>query len=31
VSRLKADEPAEDVAYDYDLTLREVEAIRRAA
>jgi uncharacterized protein (DUF433 family) len=31
VSRLKADEPAEDVAYDYDLTLRDVEALRRAA
>ena len=31
VNRLKAREPAKDVAYDYDLTLREVEAIREAA
>jgi uncharacterized protein (DUF433 family) len=31
VNRLKAREPAKDVAYDYDLTLREVEAIRAAA
>jgi uncharacterized protein (DUF433 family) len=31
VGRLKAGEPAEDVSYDYDLTVREVEAIRRAA
>jgi uncharacterized protein (DUF433 family) len=31
VSRLKAREPAEDVAYDYELTLGQVEAIQRAA
>ena len=31
VNRLKACEPAKDVAYDYDLTVREVEAIRKAA
>ena len=31
VNRLKAREPAKDVAYDYDLTVREVEAIRKAA
>jgi len=31
VNRLKAHESARDVAYDYDLTPREVEAIRRAA
>jgi hypothetical protein len=31
VNRLKAREPAKDVAGDYDLTLREVEEIRRAA
>jgi uncharacterized protein (DUF433 family) len=31
VNWLKAREPAKDVAYDYDLTLREVEAIREAA
>lgn len=31
VSRLRADESARDVADDYDLTLREVEQIRRAA
>jgi uncharacterized protein (DUF433 family) len=31
VNRLNANEPAKDVAYDYDLTVRDVEAIRRAA
>ena len=31
VNRLKAHEPAKDVADDYDLTLRDVEEIRRAA
>jgi uncharacterized protein (DUF433 family) len=31
LSRLKAQEPAQDVAYDYDLTVGEVEALRRAA
>jgi uncharacterized protein (DUF433 family) len=31
VNRLKAQEPAKDVAYDYAMTVREVEAIRRAA
>ncbi len=31
VSRLNAQEPAEDVADDYDLTIRDVEEIRRAA
>jgi uncharacterized protein (DUF433 family) len=31
VNRLNAPEPAEDVAEDYDLTVREVEEIRRAA
>jgi uncharacterized protein (DUF433 family) len=31
VNRLNAREPAQDVAYDYDLTVREVEALRRAA
>ena len=31
VNRLKAQEPAKDVAGDYDLTLREVQEIRRAA
>ena len=31
VNRLKAREPAKDVAYDYDLTVREVEAIGKAA
>ena len=31
VSRLKAHEPAKDVADDYDLTPREIEEIRRAA
>jgi uncharacterized protein (DUF433 family) len=31
VNRLNAREPAEDVAEDYDLTVREVEEIRRAA
>src|ERR1700738_4073622 len=31
VNRLKAREPAKEVAGDYDLTLREVEEIRRAA
>jgi uncharacterized protein (DUF433 family) len=31
MSRLRADEPARDVAADYDLTLREVEEIPRAA
>jgi uncharacterized protein (DUF433 family) len=31
MSRLKARESAKDVAYDYDLTVREVEAIRKAA
>jgi len=31
MSRLRADEPARDVADDYDLTVREVEEIRRAA
>jgi uncharacterized protein (DUF433 family) len=31
MSRLQADESARDVADDYDLTLREVEEIRRAA
>jgi uncharacterized protein (DUF433 family) len=31
MSRLRADESARDVADDYDLTLREVEEIRRAA
>jgi uncharacterized protein (DUF433 family) len=31
MSRLRADEPARDVAADYGLTLREVEEIRRAA
>lgn len=31
VNRLKAREPARDVADDYDLTVREVEEIRRAA
>jgi uncharacterized protein (DUF433 family) len=31
VNRLKAHEPAKDVAGDYDLTIREVEEIRRAA
>jgi uncharacterized protein (DUF433 family) len=31
VNRLKAREPAKDVADDYDLTVREVEQIRRAA
>lgn len=31
VNRLRAREPAADVAHDYDLTLREVEAISRAA
>jgi uncharacterized protein (DUF433 family) len=30
-SRLQADEPAGDVADDYDLTVREVEQIRKAA
>jgi len=31
VNRLKAREPAKDVADDYELTVREVEQIRRAA
>jgi uncharacterized protein (DUF433 family) len=31
MSRLRAPEPARDVADDYDLTLREVEEIRKAA
>jgi uncharacterized protein (DUF433 family) len=31
VSRLKAKEPVREVAYDYDLTVQEVEEIRRAA
>jgi uncharacterized protein (DUF433 family) len=31
MSRLKAAESAKDVAYDYGLTVRDVEAIRRAA
>ncbi|WP_146778860.1 DUF433 domain-containing protein [Actinomadura craniellae] len=31
VSRLQAEEPAKDVAYDYDLTVGEVEAICKAA
>ena len=31
VNRLKAREPAKEVAGDYDLTLREAEEIRRAA
>jgi uncharacterized protein (DUF433 family) len=31
MNRLNANEPAKDVAYDYDLTVRDVEAIRRAA
>lgn len=31
VNRLKAQESAKDVAGDYDLTLREVQEIRRAA
>jgi hypothetical protein len=31
VSRLKAAEPFRDVAYDHDLTVREVEEIRKAA
>jgi uncharacterized protein (DUF433 family) len=31
LSRLKAQEPAQDVAYDYDLSVGEVEALRRAA
>lgn len=31
VGRIRADESAQDIAYDYDLTLGEVEAIQRAA
>jgi uncharacterized protein (DUF433 family) len=31
VNRLNAQEPAKDVAGDYDVTLREVQEIRRAA
>jgi uncharacterized protein (DUF433 family) len=31
MNRLRAREPAKDVADDYDLTMREIEAIRKAA